>query len=222
MVARTDIGGTTVGALHRFESTRQPFCGVPDASAAGNGSLMRLAPVPLFFAQNPATAIQQAGDSSRTTHGAQTCIDACRYMAALIVGALQGVPKEALLADHYAPGGFAWSTAPLCDEVSAVASGSFKRRNPPEIRGTGYVVQSLEAALWAFHRSADYREGALLAVNLGDDADTTGAVYGQLAGAYYGKSGIPDDWLAVLHGREMIVEFADRLLAFAVGTGRSG
>jgi ADP-ribosyl-[dinitrogen reductase] hydrolase len=210
-----DIGGTTIGALHRFERTRQPFCGLPDARAAGNGSLMRLAPVPLFFAQNPALAIQQAGDSSSTTHGAQTCIDACRYMAALIVGALQGVPKEDLLADHFAPAGFTWSAAPLCDEVTAVAGGSFKRRNPPEIRGTGYVVQSLEAALWAFYRSADFQEGALQAVNLGDDADTTGAIYGQLAGAYYGVNGIPSAWLDVLHGRAMIEEFADRLLACA-------
>ncbi len=101
-----DIGTTTVGALRRFQLNRQPFCGLPDAHAAGNGSLMRLAPAPLFFAQNTALAIQQAGDSSRTTHGTKTCVDACRYMAALIVGALQGVPKEDLLADHYAPGGF--------------------------------------------------------------------------------------------------------------------
>lgn len=207
-----DIGGTTVGALTRFERTRQPFCGLPDPGAAGNGSLMRLAPVPLFFAANPANAIQQAGDSSRTTHGAQTCIDACRYMAALMVGALHGVPKEALLADHYAPAGFTWSDAPLCDEVAAVAAGSFKHRNPPEIRGTGYVVQSLEAALWAFHQSADFPHGALLAVNLGDDADTTGAVYGQLAGAHYGVKGIPGAWLDVLHGRPMIEGYADRLL----------
>jgi ADP-ribosyl-[dinitrogen reductase] hydrolase len=212
-----DIGTTTVAALHRFEGSGKPYCGVANTCAAGNGSLMRLAPVPLFLASKPALAVHMAADSSRTTHGAQTCLDACRYMAALIVGALQGVPKDVLLAANYAPKGFTWSAAPLCDEVAAVADGSFKRRNPPEIRGTGYVVQSLEAALWAFHHSDDFKSGALLAVNLGDDADTTGAIYGQLAGAYYGKSGIPSEWLEVLHGREMIEEFADRLLAHAGG-----
>ena len=93
-----------------------------------------------------------------------------------------------------------------------MAAGSFKHRNPPEIRGTGYVVQSLEAALWAFHHSADFPHGALRAVNLGDDADTTGAVYGQLAGAHYGVKGIPGAWLDVLHGRPMIEGYADRLL----------
>ena len=79
----------------------------------------------------------------------------------------------------------------MVDEIAEVASGSFKVKNPPEIRGTGYVVRSLEAALWAFARSSSFEEGCLLAVNLGDDADTTGAVYGQIAGAYYGESGIP-------------------------------
>ena len=95
--------------------------------------------------------------------------------------------------------------------VDAIAAGSFRHREPPEIRGTGYVVDSLEAALWAFDRSDSFRDGALLAVNLGDDADTTGAVYGQLAGAFYGEQAIPQSWRAKLAMREMIERFADRL-----------
>jgi ADP-ribosyl-[dinitrogen reductase] hydrolase len=85
------------------------------------------------------------------------------------------------------------------------------------VRGSGYVVESLEAALWAFAGSESFEEGALLAVNLGDDADTTGAVYGQLAGAFYGEDTIPAAWLDVLAMRETIESFADRLhdLAFA-------
>jgi ADP-ribosyl-[dinitrogen reductase] hydrolase len=75
-----------------------------------------------------------------------------------------------------------------------VARGSFKSKQPPVIKGTGYVVNALEAALWAFYRSESFREGGLLAVNLGDDADTTGAIYGQLAGAYYGVEQIPSEW----------------------------
>jgi hypothetical protein len=127
------------------------------------------------------------------------------------VGALHGVAKEALLAAHFSPVRGLWDDAPLAPRVADVADGSFRRKHPPHIRGTGYVVDCLEAALWAFHRSRSFREGALLAVNLGDDADTTGAVYGQLAGAFYGVNGIPASWRAVLAHRELIERFADAL-----------
>jgi ADP-ribosylglycohydrolase len=76
-------------------------------------------------------------------------------------------------------------------EIAEIAAGSFKQKNPPHVVGSGYVVRSLVAALWAFQNSSSFREGALLAVNLGNDADTTGAIYGQLAGAFHGESEIP-------------------------------
>ena len=72
-----------------------------------------------------------------------------------------------------------------------------------------------KAALWAFHKSTDFREGALLAVNLGDDADTTGAVYGQIAGAFFGEEGIPVEWRAKLAMRELIKQRADELFELA-------
>jgi len=93
-----------------------------------------------------------------------------------------------------------------------VAAGSFNRKEPPEIKGSGYVVASLEAALWAFAKSDSFEAGALLAVNLGDDADTTGAVYGQIAGAYYGASRIPGRWLGMLAMREEIERLAKSLV----------
>ena len=83
--------------------------------------------------------------------------------------------------------------APLAPKIAAVAAGSFKVKDPPAIRGTGYAVDCPKAALWAFQRGKTFRDGVLLAVNLGDDADTTGAVYGQLAGAYYGQQGTPEE-----------------------------
>ena len=210
-----DIGNTTRVALVRFERTREPFCGSTDPRSAGNGSIMRLAPVPLFFAQTPQEAIEKSGESSRTTHGAATAVDACRYLGALIVGAVNGVSKDELLSARYSPVPGYWQQPPLTPEVAEVAAGSFKRREPPEIRGTGYVVQSLEAALWAFHRSDSFREGCLLAVNLGDDADTTGAVFGQLAGAFYGEPGIPETWRMQLAHRDLIVSLAERLFALS-------
>jgi ADP-ribosyl-[dinitrogen reductase] hydrolase len=179
--------------------------------SAGNGSLMRLAPVPLAYAGRPADAIEHSGESSRTTHGAATAVDACRHLGGLIVGALRGASKDRRLAGPYSPIPGYWEAHPLAPEIAAVAAGSFKRRQPPAIRGTGYVVDCFEAALWAFHRSTSSREGCLLAVNLGDDADTTGAVSGQLAGAYYGEHGIPETWRATLAHRALIESCADHL-----------
>jgi len=210
-----DIGNTVRSALIRFEKTSDPFSGYTDLYSAGNGSLMRLAPVPLFFARDPRLAIEKARDNSRTTHGATEAVDACRYYAGLILGALHGVPKEELLSCAYTPIPRLWEEEPLAPRIREIAEGSFKVKEPPLIRGGGYVAECLEAALWAFFKSQNFRSGALLAVNLGDDADTTGAVYGQLAGAYYGEGGIPDSWREKLAMREMILELADRLYSFA-------
>ncbi|MGA2262004.1 MAG: ADP-ribosylglycohydrolase family protein [Acidobacteriota bacterium] len=208
-----DIGLTTREALELFVRTRKPFCGSTNPNKAGNGSLMRLVPVPMFFAGEPARAIEMAADSSRTTHGAPAAVDACRYFAALIVGALQGAGKQALVSDHYCPTDGYWDAHPLMAEIDEIASGSFRRKEPPEIKGSGYAARSLEAALWAFLKSDNFRDGCLLAANLGDAADTTAAIYGQLAGAFYGESGIPKPWLGKLALREMIASMADDLFA---------
>ena len=90
-----------------------------------------------------------------------------------------------------------------CISVS-IALGLRAQTEPPEIVGSGYVVKTLEAAWWAFHDAADFREAVLKAVNLDDDADTAGAVCGQLAGAYWGESGIPAEWLEGLARKDMI------------------
>ena len=206
-----DIGNTVMGALARFQRNGDPYAGSSDPRTAGNGSLMRLAPVPMYFAGQPVEAIAMAADSSRTTHGAPEAIDACRYYAGLLVGALRGEDKDTLLSQGYSPAEGLWDRDPLAEEVARIADGSFKHRNPPDIKGTGYVVDALEAALWAFHRSSDFRDGALLAVNLGDDADTTGAIYGQIAGAHYGAESIPADWRSKLTMLTEITALADGL-----------
>ncbi len=152
-----------------------------------------------------------SGESSRTTHGATACIDACRYLGALIAGAVQGASKAALLSPRYAPVAGLWERRPLCPEIDDIARGSFQQKSPPAIVGSGYVVKSLEAALWAFAQSSTFREGCLLAVNLGHDADTTGAIYGQLAGVYYGIDGILPEWLEPIAHADLIRELADKL-----------
>lgn len=206
-----DIGNTVSRALHRFRRTGEPFSGSTDPYSAGNGSLMRLAPVILFYARNPELAVERAADSSRTTHGAAAALDACRYMAALILGALDGVDKDTLLSSDYWPADNTAVDRNLVAEIAEIAAGSFKWRQPPQIKGTGYVVRSLEAALWAFFHSEDFRSGCLLAANLGDDADTTAAIYGQLAGAYYGEEAIPRQWRLKLTRYADIVATAESL-----------
>ncbi len=215
-----DIGNTVRDALLRFGRTGESFCGSDHERSAGNGSIMRLAPVPLAWHHDPETAIHLAGESSRTTHQHPAAIDGCRYLAALIVGALLGRPKSELLSNRFSPVPDLWDREPLISEIDAIARGSFRHKGPPDIRGTGYVVRSLEAALWAFHRAEDFRTGCLLAANLGDDADTTAAVYGQIAGAYWGEQGIPDEWLDKLSLRSLIEELADRLLEFSQAHSR--
>jgi ADP-ribosylglycohydrolase len=174
---------------------------------------MRLAPVPLAYACRPREAIEKSGESSLTTHSVAAAVDACRYLGALLVGAATGVRKEELLSERYSPVSGYWEENPLIPEIDEIATGSFKYREPPEIQGRGYAVKSLEAALWAFYRSDSFREGCLLAVNLGDDADTTGAVYGQLAGAFYGEQGIPEPWLSKLAQCYLIESLAEQLFA---------
>jgi ADP-ribosylglycohydrolase len=210
-----DIGGTIRGSLARFEETGEPYPGDANQLSLGNGSLMRLAPCPLYFAADPARAVRRAADSSRVTHGSAGCVDACRYFAGLLTAAVYGLPKDRILNNEFEAVVMTFLREPLGGEVAAVAGGSFQRRNPPQIRGTGHVVRTLEAALWAFHRTDNFRDGALMVVNLGEDSDTTGAVYGQLAGAYYGEEGIPAGWLAKLAKRDAVEDFADRLHAAA-------
>jgi ADP-ribosylglycohydrolase len=201
------IGMIVREALERFERTKEPFCGPNDEYSAGNGSLTRLAPVPLFYAQIPQQAIEKSGESSCTTHRVQTAVDACRYLGALLVGAISGVDKKTLLSKCYSPALGYWQKHPMVKEINEIACGSFKNRQPPVIRGTGYVVKSLEAALWAFFHSDNFEDGVLKAVNLGNDSDATGAVYGQLAGAFYGEAAIPAHWLERLSKRYLIKSY---------------
>ena len=206
-----DIGLTTQDALRRFEQTGEPYSGSTHPYSAGNGSLMRLAPVPMFFHQDFDEAVRYAQNSSMTTHGAQAAVDACGYYGGLIWAALNGYSKEEILSPFFSPISGYWQKNPLVPEIAAIAAGNYKEKEPPVITGEGYVVRTMEAALWAFYHTEDFASGALQVVNLGDDADTTGAVYGQLAGAWYGLAGIPASWREMIAMKEIILDLADQL-----------
>jgi len=191
-----DIGNTVLQALQNYERTGDPISGPTDRMSAGNGSLMRLAPIPIRYYDNFEDAVKYAALSSVTTHGAEEAVDACRYFSGLIWGALHGVSKQELLDGIYSPIDGFWEKEPLCQSiVELVTSAKYKSKEASEIRASGYVMHSLEAVLWTFYHSNTFESGALLAVNLGEDADTTGAIYGQLAGAYYGERIINYHWV---------------------------
>jgi ADP-ribosyl-[dinitrogen reductase] hydrolase len=229
-----DIGAATQQAVEQFLSRQKTFakekqlgmdtiddyaahrqqlanfyvkCG--DENAAGNGSLMRLAAVPLFFHRQPARAVQYCGESSSTTHGDQRAIDACRFYGPLIVAALQQKTKAELLSDTFVEDNRDWfGNETLHEDIMAIAKGSYKKKasgHADGIRGTGFVVNALEAALWAFNNNGgSFEKGVLAAINLGDDTDTTAAIYGQVAGAHYGLDNIPGKWWQQLYAQEFI------------------
>lgn len=200
-----DIGMTVCDALRRFQDDEdEAFAGSTDPRTAGNGCLMRLAPVPMYYFSDRGSAIAHAGDSARTTHGAQECIDASRLFGAMLWLALSGATKAATLSGH--------GLSDLRSErLASIARGAYRGRQADAIRGNGYVVDSLEAALWSFERTTSFEEAVLCAANLGDDADTTAAICGQLAGAFYGEAGIPQHWQDRLAWTERIRALADRL-----------
>lgn len=202
-----DIGGTTRAGLAAYQQTGNPYAGLTHSTSAGNGSLMRLVPVVLFGFRTPELIAQLAADSSRTTHGAEEAVESCQLLALVIYQALLGTPKSDILpAVRYSF---------QQQKVQALANGDFLEKTYEGIVGSGYCIQSLEAALWCFFNTNSFEEAVLAAVNLGDDADTTGAIVGQLAGAFYGASAIPAEWLKKLAMRMEIQALARRLFAYA-------
>ena len=204
-----DIGNTTAAALHRFSVTQDALrSGDRSEKASGNGSIMRLAPVPIryaaFYPGQLAELARLAEESSLPTHASPVCVSACRYLATVLAALMHGEDRAEVLSPHWQPLQQLNASQPLHPLIQEIAQGSFREKQPPEIKGSGWVVRSLEAALWAFHQATSFEDAVLRAVNLGDDADTTGAVCGQLAGAYWGESGIPDSLRVGLARMDML------------------
>lgn len=199
-----DIGITVSNALRRYKDTGDVYAGSEDKYSAGNGCLMRLAPIPMFFHADAAAAIEKSAASARLTHGAKECVEATRLFAAMLLRALEGATKIEILDAEGLPSG-------TCASVNAISAGSYRRKSEDDIRGSGYVIDSLEAALWCFAHTSSFEEAILRAANLGQDADTTAAICGQIAGAHYGVAGIPSRWLGWLAMHDEIRELANKL-----------
>ena len=201
-----DVGFTTGAALARYRKDHNPLAGTTDEQAAGNGSLMRLSPVALVALHDPDEVRRIAAEQSRTTHAAPQAVEACIWFADLLRRAILGEPKESLLAPS------AWDGHAT---IQSIAAGTWRGRSRSRIRSSGYVIHTLEAALWSVEQTDSFEEAVVLAVNLGDDADTVGAVTGQFAGALYGVHAIPERWLINLAWRPRILTMADALLTAA-------
>lgn len=182
-----DIGRTTEHALRRFEKTREPDSGATDRMSAGNGSIMRLAPVVLFAHPDSAEVAKLSEESSKTTHASAEAVAACRILGTMLSALISGATRDAALT-------CVRPDARMSDRLISVVRGEWREKPIEAISGSGYVVHSLEAALWCFAHTDDFEAAVLAATNLGDDADTTAAVCGQLAGAFHGLDGIPPHW----------------------------
>ncbi len=164
---------------------------------------MRLAPVVLHAMHDPAALARIADEQGRVTHDAPQARQACVWFADMLRRAILGERKETLF------------TAPASGEhpaIEALKRGGWRTKLRSDIKSSGYVIDTLEAALWAVDQTSTFEDALVLAVNLGDDADTVGAVTGQLAGALYGLSDIPQRWVEPLAWRPRIMNMADALL----------
>jgi len=199
-----DIGSTVREALIQYKHTGNPHSGLTNMMSAGNGSIMRLAPVPMFYFPDYDKIVHFCIESSRTTHGTEECLDACQLLGSILYRALDGQGKEEIL--------LGTDTQTINSaRIQKIARGEYRSKTSHEIEGTGYVVKSLEAALWCFWTTDSFETSILKAANLGDDADTTAAVCGQVAGAFYSETEIPQKWLNRLAKRKEIEKLADQL-----------
>jgi ADP-ribosyl-[dinitrogen reductase] hydrolase len=211
-----DIGATVSDALAYWEYSCDPIAGSPDRKKAGNGSLMRLAPIAIKYWNDRRRLRDYAARQSHTTHGAREAVDACVAFAELLADAIEGKAPQEVLQPHKValPGEErGYSRAPLYAEmIERILMGSWRDKPRSDVRASGYVLHSLEAALWSVGRTGNFADAVLTAANLGEDADTTAAITGQLAGGLYGASAIPAAWREKLAWHDRMVDYADALL----------
>jgi ADP-ribosylglycohydrolase len=193
-----DIGIATSQAINRLQDGISPVLAGGDSEwSNGNGSLMRILPL-LFYIKDLSIAdrFNIISEVSSITHRHNRSIIACFLYLEMALNILQGKDKQTAYTEMC-------KTANdfLVEEketFSRVLSGNIPDLNIDDIKSTGYVVHTLEAAIWCLLKTSDYQSAVLSAVNLGDDTDTTAAVTGGIAGMLYGWETIPAEWLNLL------------------------
>ncbi|MEG3219930.1 ADP-ribosylglycohydrolase family protein [Vibrio gigantis] len=214
-----DIGFTISSALNTYLRTGDPESGGTESNSTGNGSIMRLAPIAIFYAQSKGYTehdVQHySAQSSLITHREPRCVEACKILGHLLSQAMLGFQTKTSLIENLIEAFIqtkpSEATQTLLNAISIAVDPNTSRDH---IFGRGYVVDSLQAAIWCFLQSDSFEQGALLAANIGDDADTTCAVYGQIAGAYYGYDSLPKKWLSKLAWQKKIRDKATELALY--------
>ena len=197
-----DIGNTTRFALEQYLTVGPGWIGNTAPETAGNASIIRQAPVSIFFRKSLSKAFYEAKKQSIATHGAAEAINSTQYLSYLLVHMINGSNKAFVFSPH---------VMPLQPRVMIINAGEYKQKTRDQIRSSGYVIDTLEAAMWSVWNTDNFRDAILLAANLADDADSVAATAGQIAGALYGYSGIPQDWKDKLVQHERIATMAGEL-----------
>jgi len=207
------LGQTCGRSLVRYRRIGQPYTDIKHEKFSGNGSLMRLAPICLYYVNDFNQAVHYAALNSKTTHGSPIAVDSCRYFAYVVVHLLNGYEKNMIFSNKFIHDVYTFfNDSPLHKELEPIVNGDFMTKSEDEIFSTGYAIHSLEAAMWSFYHTKSFKEAILKAVNLGDDADTVGAITGQIAGAYYSYDGISEKWLKELSQYELIKSVTCKLI----------
>lgn len=180
-----DIGSATRYALEQYLQQGETWFGNTDPGTAGNAAIIRLAPSAIFQRHSLLHTLHDVEWQGKATHGAAESVDCCRLMGIILHKLLNGADKNEALAVHLCP---------FNARTALINTGEYKTKVRDQIRSSGYVIDTLEAALWAVWNTDNFRDAILLAANLADDADSVAATAGQIAGALYGYSRIPQAW----------------------------
>lgn len=213
-----DIGGATRDAIQRLKSGVRPDqAGGFDEFSNGNGSLMRILPL-LFYSKNLPTVEERfevVRAVSSLTHAHIRSVLCCFYYLELANLIASGVEKHEAYAtnNHFFKNWVEQKRVAACEvqNFQKILDGKIHLLNEAEIRGSGYVLHSLEASLWCVLTSENYRETVLKAVNLGEDTDTTGAIAGGLAGLVFGEESIPVEWIEEIARLDDINKLIEKL-----------
>ena len=205
-----DIGNTTRKALERFQAYRHPASGSIDPETSGNGALMRLSPAVIAGLNLDIPRFQKLiTECTKTTHASPESIACSLIMATLLKYLMLG--RSFTAAFSAMQDDLSGMLGEVSDKVNRLIRGDFHSVSAAELGHGGYVIDALKSALWAMNKGTSFTEVVCLAINLGGDTDTRGAITGQLAGACYGFNAIPAPQISDLMEKAMIDDIWSRL-----------
>jgi len=249
------ITALKIGLLMKYKKPMISIVNPDDYQQIDCEPLFRIAPIVLTYFMEPEICMKYVENLVQTTHVSKICIDACKFYANLMIGALMGVSKEKLLSENFnimditTYGGLKYNkinhkylghctdTLLICTDqkkvtckstkekkfirglfpsVGEIQRGSYKKKKRDQIQSDNNIIHCIEAALWAFYLTDNFEDGCILAINLGVNANAIGAIYGQLAGIYYGFTQVPQKWISKLHKFSDLYEVSQNLYNISI------